>query len=130
VILDFQKTRPLSVVILTGACLYKSPGPFIVYPSKTTTRDSMTSPAAAAAILVLFDSTASSANVIPFTSEITRMTAGTEWRVSFLIRIIVSIDTATYRSSVTASTAWIASVIAWVVTAAVMAEVAWCPAVC
>jgi len=82
------------------------------------------------AILVLFDGAISSAIVITFTFEITRMTAGTEWRVSFLIRIIVPIDTATYRSFVTASTAWITTVIAWVVTIAVMAEVAWCPAVC
>jgi hypothetical protein len=34
------------------------------------------------AILVLFNGTVSSANVIAFTFEITRMTAGTEWRVS------------------------------------------------
>ncbi len=89
----------------------------------------MASPAATAAILVLFNSTAFSANVIAFTFEVTCMTAGTEWRVSFLIRIIVSIDTATYRSFVTASTAWIASVIARVVIRA-MPEDVWCPAVC
>ena len=37
---------------------------------------------ASAAILVLFDGAISSANVIAFAFEITRMTAGTEWRVS------------------------------------------------
>ena len=36
---------------------------------------------AGTAILVLFDGTIASAIVIAFTSEITRMTAGTEWRV-------------------------------------------------
>ena len=37
---------------------------------------------ALAAVLVLLDGTASAAYVITFTSEITRMTAGTEWRVA------------------------------------------------
>ena len=41
----------------------------------------MTSSAAAAAILVLFDSTILSTIVIAFAFEITRMTAGAEWRV-------------------------------------------------
>ena len=82
----------------------------------------------AAAILVLFDSTALSTDVIAFTFEIIRMTAGTGWRVSVLIRIIVIIDTAAYQSCVTASTARIASVVARVVTIA-MSEDAWCPAV-
>jgi hypothetical protein len=36
---------------------------------------------ASGAILVLFDGAILSAIVIPFTSEITRMTAGTGWRV-------------------------------------------------
>jgi len=35
-----------------------------------------------AAVLVLLDGTAPAANVIAFTAEITRMTTGTEWRVS------------------------------------------------
>jgi hypothetical protein len=90
----------------------------------------MTSPATAAAILVLFNRAASSADVIAFTLEITRMTTGTEWRVSKLIWIIITIDTATYWSFVTASTAWVASVIARVVAIAVMAEDVWCPSVC
>ena len=46
-----------------------------------TIADLMTSPAAAAAILVLCDSTILAANVITFTIEIICMTAGTEWRV-------------------------------------------------
>lgn len=46
---------------------------------KITIAYSMTS--AAGAILVLFDSTGLSANVIAFRLEITRMTAGTKWRV-------------------------------------------------
>ena len=41
----------------------------------------MTSPAAAAAILVLLDRTGSSANMIPFTFEITGMAAGAERRI-------------------------------------------------
>ncbi len=85
---------------------------------------------ASAAILVLLDSTVFTTIMIAFTFEITCMTAGTEWRVSRFIRIIVTTQTGTYRSSVTASTARIASVIARVVTIAVMAEAGWCPAVC
>ena len=90
----------------------------------------MTSSATAAAILVLFNRTASSAIVITFTLEVTCVTAGTEWRVSLLTRIIVTIDTATYRSFVTASTTWISTVIARVVTIAVMSEDIRGPAVC
>jgi len=41
----------------------------------------MASPAAAAAVLVLLDGTIFPAIVIAFTFEITRMTAGAEWRV-------------------------------------------------
>ena len=41
----------------------------------------MAAPAATTAILVLFYSTIIAAIVIPFRSEITRMTAGTGWRV-------------------------------------------------
>jgi hypothetical protein len=89
----------------------------------------MTSSATAAAVLVLFDGTTPAANVIAFTAEITRMTAGTEWRVSKLIWIIITIDTTAYRSFVTASTAWIASVVAWIVPRA-MPEVGRRPAVC
>ena len=37
---------------------------------------------ASGAIFVLFDSTIFSTIVITFTTKITRMTAGTEWRVS------------------------------------------------
>lgn len=80
VIHDLQKTGTLPVEILTGLRVYESPGPLIVYPSPTATTDSMTS--TSAAILVLLNRTASSTSVIPFTFEITRMTAGTEWRVS------------------------------------------------
>jgi len=82
-----------------------------------------------AAVLVLLDGTTPAANVIAFTLEITRMTAGTEWRVSFLIRIIVTIDTATYRSFVTARTTRIPSVVARVVLRG-MPKVGRRPAVC
>ena len=51
----------------------------ILQPSKITARDSMTS--ASTAILVLFDGAIFSTIVIAFAFEITRMTAGTEWRV-------------------------------------------------
>ncbi len=44
--------------------------------------DSMTSPTTVAAILVLFDSTAFAAIVIPFPFEIIRMTGRAEGRVS------------------------------------------------
>ncbi len=76
-------------------------------------------------VLVLFDSTALSSVVVTFTFKVTCMTARTEWRVSQLIRIIITIDTATYRSFVTAITAWIASVVAGVVAITVMAEAGW-----
>ena len=56
------------------------PVPGVRHPSKTTVADSMAS--ATGTILILFDSAIISAVVIAFTSEITRMTAGTEWRVS------------------------------------------------
>ena len=90
----------------------------------------MTSSAATAAILVLFDSTTPAANMITFAFEVIRMTAGTEWRVLKLIRIIVPINTTAYRSFVTASTTRIPSVVARVVPLRAMAEDVRCPAVC
>lgn len=90
----------------------------------------MTSSATTAAILVLFDGTTPAANVIAFTAEITRMTAGTEWRVLKLIGIIVPINTTAYRSFVTASTTRIPSVVARVVPLRAMAKDVRCPAVC
>ena len=84
---------------------------------------------ASSAILVLFNSAISTAIVIAFTFEITRMTAGTEWRVPFLIWIIVIIDTATYRSSVTVNAGKSPSVVSRVVTLSAMTKVGWCPAV-
>ena len=48
---------------------------------ETIIADLMTSSAAAAAILVLFDGSVFTTIVIAFTSEIIRMAAGTKWRV-------------------------------------------------
>ena len=71
--------------------------------------------AAASTVLVLLDGAIFSADVITLTPEVFSMTAGTEWRVLQLIRIIATVDTGTYRSFVTASTARIPSMVSWVV---------------
>ena len=86
----------------------------------------MTSPAAAAAIFVLFDSTAFSAIVITFTFEITLMTGGTEGRVSG--RGVGKRKA--YARAMAAATPWVPSMVAGVVASRVMTEDAWCPAVC
>ena len=83
-----------------------------------------------AAVLVLLDGTAPASDVIALTPEITRMTAGTEWRVSQLVGIIATVDATAYRSGVTPLTTRIPSVIARVVTPGVMPETARRPAVC
>jgi len=77
--LDIHKKSPASVNT-DRALSDQSPGPLITYQSEFTARDPVT--ATLAAVLVLLDGTTPAANVIAFTLEITRMTAGTERRVS------------------------------------------------
>ena len=78
-LLDIHKKGPASVNT-DRALPDSSPGPLIADQSESTARDPVT--ATLAAVLVLLDGTTPAANVIAFTLEITRMTAGTEWRVS------------------------------------------------
>ena len=85
---------------------------------------------AASAVLVLFDRAALSTKVFIFGFEVIRMATGAGWCVYKLIRIIVTIDTATYRSFMAAITARVFSVIAGVISVTVMAKAGWYPAVC
>ena len=81
---------------------------------------------ATAAILVLFDSAAFSANVIVCSVEIICMTGSAVRRI-----LGPAIHKRTdYAIAVAAATAWVPSVVARVVTSRVVAEDAWCPAVC
>lgn len=93
---------------------------------ETTITDSMAPPTATATILVLFDSTASSAIMIPFTFKITLMTGSAERRVSG--RGIYK--RYTYTITVATDTAWINSMITRVIPLAVMTEDGRRPAVC
>ncbi len=80
----------------------------------------------AAAIPVLFDSTATSTNVITFAFEIIRMTGSAVGCVLWPV-IHKRND---YAIAVTATTTWGSSVVARVFSSRVVAEDAWCPAVC
>ena len=84
----------------------------------------MASPAAAAAILVLFDCTATSAIVIPCPLEITLMAGSAEGRV--LGRGIW--NDSRHGIAVAAATPWIPSVVARIVPGSVMAEAGGRPA--
>ena len=72
--------------------------------------------AACTTVLVLFDSAIFTTVVITLTLEIFSMATSAEWPVFQLVRIIATIDTATYRPFVTAITTGVSSMIAWVVT--------------
>ena len=85
--------------------------------------------ATTSAVFVLLDGAIFSANVFILRIEVIGMAAGTGWCVSFLIRVIVRIDTGSYRSFVTASTARIPSMVAWIVTLSAVLEVGWRPAI-
>ena len=87
--------------------------------------------AATSAILVLFDGTVFTADVITFTFEITGMTGGaidcisSRWCV---VRMRVRQCTA-YRGTMTAITARVTSMIAGIAAIWIMAEAGWCPAI-
>lgn len=84
----------------------------------------MTTPTAAATILVLFDCATSSAYMITFAFEITLMTGSTEGRVAGRW-----IDKRRgYAITVTRATTWIIPVIARVIPLGIMTEYGRCPA--
>ena len=81
---------------------------------------------ATAAILVLFDSAAFSANVIVCSVEIICMTGSAVRRI-----LGPAIHKRTdYAIAMAAATPWVNSVIARVIPVTVMTEDTWCPAVC
>lgn len=84
--------------------------------------------AALAAVLVLLNRAATTADMLTFPFKVAGMTAGAIWRVRYFIGIVVTVDACTDRSFVTAGTARVTSVIARVVTTAGMREVGRCPA--
>lgn len=98
--------------------------PIILQPLKFIISDLVTP--TASAILVLFDSTAFSANVFTFRFEIIRMAASTEWRI--LVEWICK--NRVYATAVASDAPWVSPVVARVIAARVMAEDVWCPAVC
>lgn len=85
----------------------------------------MAASASATAVPVLFDSPASSTDMISFTGEIIGMAGSTVWCI---LRPAIN-KWSHYTIPVASATAWIYSVVSRVISSRIMAEDGWCPAV-